>query len=73
MTRPTVTLLVALAAVLWYILGQIISFRLRRKVAGFNSFPTIWSDLFYWLALLGTILILGIGLFVNLTSRVPPT
>jgi len=54
--------MIVIGAILWYVLGQIISTRLRKITKEGWNIPTKWSIWVYWLSLFGAILIEGIGL-----------
>jgi len=65
-------LVVCLAPILWYVVCQIISTRLRQKWSeNYGTVSTKWSRFFYWLALFGAIVISLIGITLSLLIARP--
>ena len=68
MTKATVSWLIVIAAFVWYILCQFVSSRMRHTVReDLNTVPTATSNVLWWLALIGVILILAVGQWLLLT------
>src|SRR5713226_1833987 len=63
MTLNPISLL--LVAIVWYVVCQIISTRLRRKIPeSYGTVPTKWSMFFYALSLFGAIAIIFVALLL---------